>query len=160
MVGANDRSLEGSSVKTRAASCSSPPAPAVPSSSCRPTTARSARRFSGRTRTSRPGSATLPSAMASSMASTMKSSPASIYPMASAAGAKGAYGYGQILLVDDLLLVQAHDGNVVLLEASPERCHEFTRFSAIRGKTWTPPVLVGHLLLVRNGAEAACYELP
>lgn len=72
----------------------------------------------------------------------------------------GAYGYGQLLLVDDLLLVQVHDGNVALIEPNPERCQELTRFSAIRGKTWNQPVVAGRRLLVRNGEEAACYELP
>src|SRR5206468_2657357 len=31
----------------------------------------------------------------------------------------GRYGHGQVLLVDDLLLVQAESGDVVLLEADP-----------------------------------------
>ncbi|MGH7140856.1 MAG: PQQ-binding-like beta-propeller repeat protein, partial [Pirellulales bacterium] len=38
----------------------------------------------------------------------------------------GRYGHGQILLVNDLLLVQAESGEVVLVEASPERFKELT----------------------------------
>ena len=70
------------------------------------------------------------------------------------------YGFGEVLRVDDLLLVQAEDGQVALVEATPQAFHELARFSALDGKTWTNPALAGHRLLVRNDHEAACYELP
>jgi outer membrane protein assembly factor BamB len=72
----------------------------------------------------------------------------------------GRYGHGQILLVNDALLIQAETGEVALVEASPERFNELTRFAAIEGQTWNNPVVAGRLLLVRNAAQAACYELP
>ncbi|HET6880376.1 MAG TPA: PQQ-binding-like beta-propeller repeat protein [Pirellulales bacterium] len=71
----------------------------------------------------------------------------------------GRYGHGQILLVNDLLLVQAELGDVALVKASPERFTELTRFAALQGQTWNNPVVAGRLLLVRNATEAACYEL-
>jgi len=72
------------------------------------------------------------------------------------------YGYGQNLLVGDLLLVQAERGHVVLVDASPEEFVERARLGALtgKGKTWNAPALAGNLLLVRNGLEAACYRLP
>jgi outer membrane protein assembly factor BamB len=73
---------------------------------------------------------------------------------------EGRYGHGQILLVDDLLLIQAESGDVVLVEISPEKPRERTRFPALRGKTWNNPVIFRDLLLVRNDQEAACYRLP
>lgn len=48
----------------------------------------------------------------------------------------------------------------MLVEATPQRHHELTRFAAIEGKTWNNPALSGRRLLVRNDQEAACYELP
>jgi len=72
----------------------------------------------------------------------------------------GRYGHGQVLLVDDVLLIQAESGDVVLVEANPNEHRELGRFSAIEGKTWNNPVLAGNYLLVRNDREAACYELP
>jgi hypothetical protein len=30
----------------------------------------------------------------------------------------------------------------------------------LNGKTWNHPIVVGDRLFVRNGTEAACYELP
>ncbi len=72
----------------------------------------------------------------------------------------GRYGHGQILQVGELMLVQAESGEVVLVEATPEKCEELGRFTALADKTWNEPTLVGRLLLVRNDREAACYELP
>ena len=73
---------------------------------------------------------------------------------------KGRYGHGQVLGVGRNLLVQAEDGRVALVEANPEQYIELTSFSALEGKTWNNPCLYGKGLLVRNGEEAACYELP
>lgn len=72
----------------------------------------------------------------------------------------GRYGHGQLLLVGDLLLVQGETGEVALVEATPKRFTELTRFQAIDGKSWNTPALAGPYLLVRNAEEAACYELP
>jgi outer membrane protein assembly factor BamB len=71
-----------------------------------------------------------------------------------------SYGFGQLLLVDNTLLIQAESGDVALVDAAPGAFHESAHFSAIEGKTWNNPVLSGHHLLVRNDHEAACYELP
>jgi outer membrane protein assembly factor BamB len=73
---------------------------------------------------------------------------------------EGRYGHGQILLVDDLLLIQAESGDVALVEISPQGPRERARFRALQGKTWNNPVLLRDLLLVRNDQEAACYRLP
>lgn len=72
----------------------------------------------------------------------------------------GRYGYGQLILVNDLLLVQAESGDVVLVEASPLEHRELGNFAALADRTWNHPVVSGNLLLVRNDREAACYELP
>jgi outer membrane protein assembly factor BamB len=72
----------------------------------------------------------------------------------------GRYGYGQLLLVGDLLLVQADDGRVVMLEASGQGCLELGEFPAIEGKSWGNLCLWGPYLLVRNAEQAACYKLP
>jgi outer membrane protein assembly factor BamB len=72
----------------------------------------------------------------------------------------GSYGHGQILRVGRALLVQAEPGYVALVELSPDDLLERGRFSALEGKTWNNLCLFGNLLLVRNGVEAACFELP
>ena len=73
----------------------------------------------------------------------------------------GRYGNGQLLLLpeQDLLLVISEEGDLVLVAAAPDKHTELTRFKAIEGKTWNHPVLVGDLLIVRNGEEMAAFKL-
>jgi outer membrane protein assembly factor BamB len=72
----------------------------------------------------------------------------------------GRYHHGQILRVGELLLVETEDGEIVLVELTPEAHRELGRFEAIEGKSWNNLCLYGRYLLVRNSNEAACYELP
>jgi outer membrane protein assembly factor BamB len=73
---------------------------------------------------------------------------------------RGRYGHGQMILVDDLLLILGEKGELFLVEASREGHRELARLTVLAGKSWNPPALKGNLLLVRNNREAACYELP
>lgn len=72
---------------------------------------------------------------------------------------RGRYGYGQILLCGDVLVVQAENSEVVFLSATPEKHTEVGRFQAIEGKSWNHPVVWNGHLFVRNGEEAACFDL-
>ncbi|MDB6150446.1 MAG: hypothetical protein JWQ44_1894 [Chthoniobacter sp.] len=69
-------------------------------------------------------------------------------------------GHGQVLLAGDLLVVTAENGEVILLEATPDAARELGRFAALSGKMWNPPALAPPLLIVRTEKEAACYRLP
>jgi outer membrane protein assembly factor BamB len=71
----------------------------------------------------------------------------------------GRYGYGQILLAGDHLIVLTEDGDVVLVQASPERHVEVAKFPAIDGKTWNHPVIAAGRLLVRNLQEMAAFDI-
>ena len=72
---------------------------------------------------------------------------------------QGRYGYGQMLLVEDKLLILSEEGDVVLVPATSETPRELARFHAIDGKTWSHPVLSRGRLLVRKSDEAACFDL-
>jgi outer membrane protein assembly factor BamB len=72
----------------------------------------------------------------------------------------GRYGHGQVLLVDDLLLIQAESGEVVLVRPDPKKLAEVARYPALTEKTWNNPALSGPYLLVRNDKQAACLRLP
>jgi outer membrane protein assembly factor BamB len=72
---------------------------------------------------------------------------------------RGHYGYGQILLFENVLLVISEEGDAVLVDVSPEKAQELARFRAIEGKTWNHPAYSNGRVFIRNGEEAACYDL-
>jgi outer membrane protein assembly factor BamB len=74
----------------------------------------------------------------------------------------GRYGNGQLVLLpdQDLLLVLSEEGEIALVSATPGAFREISKRPAIQGKTWNHPVVVGDLLLVRNGEEMAAFRLP
>jgi len=69
----------------------------------------------------------------------------------------GRYGYGQVILAGGYLIVLSGEGELALVKATPERHEEIARFQAINGKTWNHPAIADGKLLVRNGAEMACF---
>ncbi len=71
----------------------------------------------------------------------------------------GRYGYGQILLASGHLVVLTERGELVLVEANAQEHRELVRFSALTGKTWNYPVIVGGRLLVRNQTQMACFDV-
>ena len=73
----------------------------------------------------------------------------------------GRYGAGQMVLLadQDLLLVISEEGELALVSATPDQFKEIARFKVVDGKTWNHPVVVGDILLVRNGEEMAAFRL-
>lgn len=72
---------------------------------------------------------------------------------------RGRYGFGQLLMTEDHLVVLDERGEVVQLEVSPEGATEVGRFQALEGITWNHPVIHAGRLFVRNASEAACFDL-
>ena len=71
----------------------------------------------------------------------------------------GRYGYGQLLLAGNHLVVTTEDGEVALVKASPDSHQEVAKFPALSGKTWNVPAIAAGTLLVRNSTEMAAFQL-
>jgi outer membrane protein assembly factor BamB len=71
------------------------------------------------------------------------------------------FGYGQILLVGDAILVLSETGELVLVECTPEEYRELANVQALEPEnvTWNNPAFAPPYLVVRNGREAVCYEV-
>ncbi|TWT34469.1 outer membrane protein assembly factor BamB family protein [Blastopirellula retiformator] len=72
------------------------------------------------------------------------------------------FGHGQLLLVGDKLLVMTEDGELVMVDATPDEYREEGRFQALESEispNWNNLCITGDLMLVRNAEQAACYRL-
>jgi len=71
----------------------------------------------------------------------------------------GRYGYGQVILAGDHLIVTSDQGDVALVKASPDKYTEVARFTAVSGQTWNYPAIASGKLLVRNSNEMAAFDI-
>jgi outer membrane protein assembly factor BamB len=71
----------------------------------------------------------------------------------------GRYGYGQTTLASGHLIVLTEDGDMALVRATPAKHEEIVRFPVLEGKTWNHPAISDGILLVRNLAEMAAFDL-
>lgn len=71
----------------------------------------------------------------------------------------GRYGYGQVVLAGNHLIVTSDQGDVALVNASPDKYTEVARFTALSGQTWNYPAIAGGKLLVRNSNEMAAFDI-
>ena len=71
----------------------------------------------------------------------------------------GRYGYGQIILAGDHLIVTSDQGDLALVKATPAQYTEVARFPALEGQTWNYPAIAGGRLLVRNSNQMAAYDI-
>jgi outer membrane protein assembly factor BamB len=71
----------------------------------------------------------------------------------------GRYGYGQTMLASGHIIVLTEDGDMALVRATPARHEEIVRFPVLEGKTWNHPAISDGILLVRNLAEMAAFDL-
>jgi outer membrane protein assembly factor BamB len=71
----------------------------------------------------------------------------------------GRYGYGQVILAGNHLIVTSDKGELALVKASPDQYTEVARFPALEGQTWNYPAIAGGRLLMRNSNQMAAYDI-
>ncbi len=72
----------------------------------------------------------------------------------------GRYGYGQLLLVDDVLLIISEDGELLIVPAEPKKSERLATFKLFdSGFCWNHLALRGGRLFARNANEAACLDV-
>jgi outer membrane protein assembly factor BamB len=71
----------------------------------------------------------------------------------------GRYGYGQIILASDHIILISDTGELVLIKATPDSHQEVAKFAALEGKTWNYPAIANGKLLVRNANQMACFDI-
>ena len=69
------------------------------------------------------------------------------------------FGAGNVVLAGNALIALSDDGQVVLVEASPDGYKELARAKAVEGKCWSTPALSNGRLYVRSTKEGACLDL-
>jgi len=72
----------------------------------------------------------------------------------------GRYGYGQFVMVDELLLILSEKGELVLGDADPKQWKECGKIAVLPEFSWSHPVPFGNHVLMRNHREMALVEVP
>jgi outer membrane protein assembly factor BamB len=72
----------------------------------------------------------------------------------------GRIGHGQLLLVRNHLLISSEDGRCILGRVDHRSFQRIGELQVLRGITWNTIAIAGDRMLMRNGEEAACVELP
>ena len=72
---------------------------------------------------------------------------------------RGRLGHGQLLLVNDQLIVQSEFGELTVAAASPDGYTQLAEMKAVEGTCWNTLCLTGDKLIVRSDQEAVCIQL-
>jgi outer membrane protein assembly factor BamB len=69
------------------------------------------------------------------------------------------FGQGNVILVGDRLVALAEDGNLVIVEATPDSYKEICRTRAFQDKCWTTPAFADGKIYVRSISEGICFDV-
>lgn len=72
---------------------------------------------------------------------------------------RGRFGHGQMLLVNDQILLHSELGTLYQIKASPDKYEELGQLPTIEGVCWNTLCLYKNFLLVRSELQSACIEL-
>jgi outer membrane protein assembly factor BamB len=69
------------------------------------------------------------------------------------------FSYGSVTRAGDKIIALSADGQIALVEASPEQYVEIARFRPLRTKTWNNPAVSGGRIYVRSTSEAVALDV-
>lgn len=72
---------------------------------------------------------------------------------------QAGFGPGNVILVDNHLMVLGDAGQLVLVEASPKAYNEVARASVIAGKCWSTPALADGKVYLRSTKAGVCLDI-
>jgi len=68
------------------------------------------------------------------------------------------FGQGNVVLADGKVLALADNGDLVVVEPTPEAYKEVGRIKAVEGKCWSTPAVSNGCIYVRSTQEGACLD--
>jgi outer membrane protein assembly factor BamB len=69
------------------------------------------------------------------------------------------FGQGNLILVGNRLVALAEDGNLVIVEATPEAYKEIARTKTFQDKCWTTPAFADGKIYVRSISQGVCFDV-
>ncbi len=72
---------------------------------------------------------------------------------------EGGFGPGHVIMAGGQLIASGDQGQVVLVNPSPEAYEEVTRIDVLSGKSWSTPVLSNGRIYARSVEEAVCLDV-
>ena len=72
---------------------------------------------------------------------------------------QNGFGPGNVLLVDNHIMVLGDAGQLVLVEATPKAYTEVSRAKVITGKCWSTPALSDGKVYLRSTTEGVCVDI-
>jgi outer membrane protein assembly factor BamB len=69
------------------------------------------------------------------------------------------FGAGQVILVDGHVLALTDDGQLVVVEATPDAYKEISRAKVVQGKCWSTPTLSNGRIYARSTREGVCLDV-
>lgn len=69
------------------------------------------------------------------------------------------FGPGNVIVVDDKLIVLSDAGEIALVSARPDSYEELARAKVLEGKCWSTPAYSNGKLYVRSTSEGACLDV-
>lgn len=73
--------------------------------------------------------------------------------------AEKGFGPGQVILAGDKIIATSDKGEIVVVQASPDKYKEVARKDVLDGKVWSYPILANGKIFARSTTEGVCLDV-